>query len=246
MSFIFREYGSIIEITKTQRDPSKVRICSPREKNRIYGARRSDSIYRAKRICVRRVSCALKEYGSPLLLTLTLGGDASDAFFASACLGSFQMWLRSVLPDSRSVFVPELSPRGRIHYHGLIFNVPMHWGDRWESGRLVFRGEERETRYLASGWGAGWLDARQTDGSERLVSYIAKYLTKCADESIFNAQHLIRISQGFPREFIAREEYAEYLFEKEQGSLVLDYVWEGESPFAGSIEKKWFKKVIPT
>ena len=81
------------------------------------------------KICLWRVSTALEKYGCPLLVTLTFQGDASDASYANDALRDFQVRLRSEFPEAQSLFVPELSPKGRIHFHGLVFNVPLSLGD---------------------------------------------------------------------------------------------------------------------
>lgn len=240
MPYIYREYGDTIETTEFEKEPSKVRVSATRARGAIYGERRSDSLRRARQICLRRVSAAIKEFGSPLLCTLTFRGDASDAAFASDALGRFQVRLRLRFPGSHSLFVPEISPRGRIHFHGLVFRVSLSYGDTRKGRRIISYGEERNSRIFAKLWGQGFVDLRQTDGSYRLAHYLSKYIMKAAGNVLFNAMHLIRISQGFPREFVARDLYAEYLVDQ-INSLPL-YEWSGDTAWLGRIEKKWYKR----
>jgi len=246
MPLIYREYGNTVEITTYEREPSKVRVFGGRERRTVYGARRSDSVRRTRQICLRRVSSALKKFGCPLFVSCTFRGDASDARYASEALSKFQLRLRTTYSGCQSIFIPEVSPHGRIHYHGLIFQVPLSLGDIWRDRRIVSVGLERKTRVLAKLWGEGWLDCRQTDGSYRLASYISKYVTKSAGHVLFNAQHLLRISQGFPHEFVARDEYGSY-FADQVADLGIppSFEWSVDNDFLGTITKKIYREVIP-
>lgn len=243
MPIIFRQYGPITEITEIEKGPSKIRIYHSRERRIIFGRRRSDNIRRTKQICVRRLFSALDEFGCPLLVTLTFDGDASDASFANDSLRVFQVRLRAQFPEAQSLFVPELSPRGRIHFHGLLFNVPLSLGDTRIGRRTVSIGDERKTRILAKLWGAGFVDARKTDGSPKLAYYISKYINKGGEQVIFNAMRILRISRGFPKELVIRGKLAEELkrrYDKQKPSKE----WSGNNIFLGKISKKFYKKYV--
>lgn len=239
MPFIYRKYGIITEITYIQKTPSKVRIHNSRKRNPVFGARRSDNIRRTRQICVRRVFSALKEYGSPLLVTLTFKGDASDASFANDSLRFFQVRLRNKFPLAQSLFVPELSPKGRIHFHGLLFNVPLSLGDTRKGRRTICYGEERTQRTLAKLWGEGYVDATKTDGSERLAYYVSKYVTKSGGETIFNAMRMLRISHGFPKELVVRGELAEEIARQYATKKPLTS-WSRRNMFLGTITRKTY------
>ena len=241
MPTIFRKYGPITEITELEKEPSKIRLSSARERRDVYGPRRHDNIRRTRQICVRRLLSALEEFGPPLLLTLTFKGDASDAAYASDALRRFQARLRTEFDDPQSLFVPELSPRSRIHFHGLLFNVPQSLGDKKEGRRIVSYGEERSTRVLAGLWGEGFVDATQTDGSRRLAYYISKYITKEGGETLFNAMRMLRISNGFPREIIIRGSMAEELARRAVSKKKLKRQWEMNSMFFGKISRKIYE-----
>lgn len=241
MRLIYREYGNTIEITRIEKEVNKVRVSSSRSRSDVYHARRSDSIRRTRQICVRRLSAALKEFGRPLMVTLTFAGDSSDAAFASDSLGKFQVRLRHRFKGCQSLFVSELSPRGRIHFHGLLFGVPLSLGDTRKGRRTISIGEERKTRVLKGLWQQGFVDVAKTDGSPRLAGYIGKYITKEKCHVLFNGMHLLRITQGFPKEFIARDEYAEYLEGIMADDKRLVYFWEGETKWTGSIEKRVYR-----
>lgn len=238
MPFIYRRYGDFVDITEIEKESNPIRLYRPREPRTLYGARRRTNIARTRTICVWRVSAALEAFGCPLLVTLTFAGDASDAAFANDSLRRFQVRLRAKFPNAQSIFVPELSPRGRIHFHGLLFNVPMSLGDTRDGRRLVCIGEERKTRTLAKLWGEGFVDARKTNGSRNLAFYLVKYITKGGAQVMFNAMRMLRISQGFPKDDIVRGEPAEYIALKKYADKTPIRVWEGENDFLGKITKK--------
>jgi hypothetical protein len=241
MFFIYRKYGKTVEITEIEKEPSTVRIFASRKRRTVYGSRREDNMRRTRKTCMWRVSSALEEFGCPLLLTLTFAGDASDASYANDSLRRFQVRLRNKYPEAQSLFVPELSPRGRIHFHGLLFNVPLSLGDTRKGRRFISYGEERSQRTLAKLWGEGFVDALQTDGSGRLASYISKYITKGAGEVMFNAMRLLRISHGFPKETVLRGNFAKLLAYRYAGRKQPLKEWERQSQFLGKITKKTYE-----
>lgn len=244
MPIVYRKYGPIVEITEYEKTPTKVRVSRARKRNSVYGPRRSDNILRTKQICLRRVYAGIEAFGRPLLATFTFGGDASDASYANDSLRDFQVRLRTKFPGAQSLFVPELSCRGRTHFHGLLFNLPLHLGDTREGRRLVSHGTEREDRTLAKLWGEGYVDVRQTDGSPALAHYLTKYITKGAGEVMFNAMRLLRISHGFPKELVIRGQFAEVLQEAYAGETPVKE-WEGENPFLGKMNRKTYRKPSP-
>lgn len=263
MPIIVRQYGNVTEITEFEKEPkgrriseeekelrkkieensSEICVYTPRVWDHVHGSRRPSNIRRTREILLRRVSTALEAFGDPLLVTLTFAGDASDAAFANYSLRRFQVRLRAKFPDAQAAFVPELSPRGRIHFHGLVFNVPLSLGDRKAGRRTVALGSERRTRTLAHLWGEGYVDALQTDGSGRLATYLTKYLTKACEDALFNGMRMLRITRGFPKERVYRGEIAEQIA-SEYASREPDRVWPKEgpwdSPYVGKISKKTF------
>lgn len=241
MRSIYRRYGNIVEITEVQKTPRKRRLPIPRERRNVYGARRPDNIRRTRTICVRRVLAAIAMFGSPLLVTLTFAGDASDAAYANTSLRYFQMRLRIKYRKALSLFIPELSRRGRIHFHGLLFNVPLSLGDTRKGRRTLSYGEERTTRTLANLWGEGFVDAVQTDGSGRLAYYISKYITKGAGEVMFNAMRLLRISHGFPHEIVFRGRVAEDLARLYADRQPISE-WSGKNDYAGKFVRKIYSQ----
>ena len=239
MHIIFKKYGPIVEITEIEKEPLKVRVHASRKRNHIFGRRRMDNMRRSRQICVRRVFSAIEDYGAPLLVTLTFRGDASDASYANDSLRTFQVRLRAKYPKAQSLFIPELSPKGRIHFHGLLFNVPLCLGDTRKGRRIISHGDERRTRTLAKLWGEGFVDAVKTDGSGKLAYYISKYVTKGAGEVLFNAMRMLRISHGFPKEIVIRGKMAEYIASRYVDQKPIKE-WERENPFLKKIKRKTY------
>lgn len=238
---LYRKYGKTIEITKTQKTPTPRRVSSTRKASLFIKPRRSDSLRRTKRICLRKLLSAFEVFGSPLFITLTFQGSASDVLLASRSLSRFQRQLQIHFRDSQSLFIPEVSPRGRIHFHGLLFGVPQSWGDIKNGKRTIHYGREREERFFAKLWRDGFVDIRQTDGSPRLAHYLAKYIVKGGGDPLLTPIRLIRSSRGFPKE-------VEYRFENNaewdyfSSRMKLREVWKtsSQSPFFGLVEKKFY------
>jgi hypothetical protein len=240
---IYRQNGDLIEITEIQKKPREIHVRNrrTRELRTLFRARRQDNIRRTRQICVRRVSAGIKAFGSPLLVTLTFGGDASNASYANDAFRVFQVRLRNKFPTAVSLFVPELSRRGRIHFHGLVFNLPMSLGDSRRGGRVYAHGEERTTRTLAKLWRKGFVDVRKTDGSGKLASYVSKYITKGGGETLFNAMRIVRVSGKFPKEVLEHGEEAEDLA-RPYATLEPIREWNGDNIFLGKITKRTYIK----
>jgi len=237
MPIILKYYGNITEVTKIEKTPSTVRVLRWTKPRTMYEKRRADSLIRTKNICMRRVSTAIAEFGCPLFVTLTFRGTAANAQYAGDSISIFQRRLRAVYPLAESIFVPEVSPRGRIHFHGLLFNVPLSLGDKRDGKRVTSYGTERYDRTLASLWREGFVDALQTDGSYRLAGYLSKYVTKGGGHILFAPMRLLRVSHGFSREIVVRDEYliSKVLSKLENKRPASHY--EFISPFLGKISK---------
>jgi hypothetical protein len=239
---LYRRYGKNIEITKTERSPSSIRRVSNTRKSGLpLTIRRIDSIRRTKRICLRRLLSAIEELGTPLFITLTFQGSASDVLFSSTALTRFQKRLSVSFPNSQSLFVPELSPAGRIHFHGLLFGVSQEWGAIKKGKYTISDGREREERFFQKLWGFGFVDILQTDGSPKLGYYLSKYVVKAGSDPFLTPLRLIRASFGFPKpieERFENHEQFEYLFSR----MKTRPVWENSTytPYMGMVTKSFY------
>lgn len=238
----YRKYGKVIEITKIEKEPNRVRgIPNTRQTSLFIRARRSDSARRTKRICMRRVLSAIEEFGSPLFITLTFQGSASDILLSSKALTYFLRRLRVSFPNSAVVFVPELSPGGRIHYHGLLFGVSQEWGDKKDSrGRIIFHGRERQERKFAKLWQYGFVDILQTDGSPRLANYLSKYIVKSSSDTFLNPLRLVRTSFKFPSPIELSMTDNQWTFFEKKLKLRLRFECSMDTTFLGRIDKLYY------
>jgi len=222
------QYGDYIQFTEWERETKNEdrqrpktrasRVHATRYGLRLHKSRRIDSLRRSRTILVRRVLCAIEEFGNPLFFTLTFN-DAKSEGARSASVGGlavarFLRRLRDVYPKSESVIVPELSKGFRIHYHGLLFGVPESVGDVIIDGRTVALGSERSDRLLAKAFAVGFVDCRRTDGSPNLAGYLGKYLTKAYGEPLFSRHRLIRTTRGIPHPYVHTGPLAKYLMDK--------------------------------
>jgi len=243
-----RIYGKIIEITEYEKTSKKaVRVSTSRARGDVVGCRRVDSLRRTKQICVRKLSTAIEELGSPLLLTLTFEGEASDAYSSSKALALFFRRLRIKYPRSHALVVPEVSPKGRIHFHGLLFGLPQSFGDVRKGRRTIYTGSERIDRGLAKLWKVGFVDCRQTDGSPKLAYYLTKYILKHNDNSfnvLLNGLRMVRSTVGFPSEMVLRSnDYATGIVAVKYAHLEPLSSWVGHTRFTGTITKKKYIRV---
>lgn len=240
---LFRKYGRTIEITETQKEKTNsIRRLSNTSRDSLFVfIRRVDSVRRTRRICMRKLLSAIEKFGSPLFVTLTFSGSASDIFLCSKHLSDFFRRVRVEFPESQCLFVPELSPRGRIHFHGLIFNVSQEWGDSKKGKKYISYGRERKDRLFQKLWRVGFVDVLKTDGSPRLATYISKYISKTADEPFLAPLRLIRTTQGFPDALEIRSLNMEQL-NRHYKFLHLTPVFKSEfnTPFLGLIKKTFY------
>lgn len=241
MPVIYRKYGKIAQIVSYEKTPTAVRVSvTARVRSDVIRPRRVDSLRRTKTICLRRMLSAFEEFGSPLLVTLTFAGIATDVAFSARAIGRFQMRVRRLYPKAACLFIPELSPAGRIHWHGLIFNVPLSFGDRWGGGRVLSYGTERTSRFFAGLWGYGFVDIRATDGNIRLAYYLTKYITKSFGETLFNGIRLIRLTNGFPREIVIKGSFAEVLKSRfDKKAPFQEYF--SDNPFLGAMRISYYE-----
>jgi len=244
MPVVYKRFGSTVEITRYEKEVNKTKknnsFSIRRKEDFAYGARRFDSLRRSKRILVRRVLCAIEDYGVPLLCTFTFDGCATEPIRYTDAVRKFLLRLSREYKEAVCIIVPEFSPNKRIHGHALIFGLPLCWGDIKKGKKRVFYGDERRTRKLAKMWGQGYVDCVQTDGSEKLAGYLGKYFSKAFDEPMFYGMRLVRMSKMFPNEIIVREKLAEELA-KVYSKKVTQWSWFYDSPWLGRIEKNYYK-----
>jgi len=161
--------GNLIEHWTFEREPSPQRLKkrAPRAPRVASTERRPDAIAACKKAFRRLVRANLDPKSPPALLTLTMRDivSVSEAYKAFTLFGKR---LRTMYgSDISYIAVPEFQKRGAVHFHILMFGLK----DEDISN-------ERKTRRIAELWGYGFVDILSTDGSPKLASYLAKYMSK--------------------------------------------------------------------
>jgi len=164
--------GDLVEEYEYQFEPSFKDLKKPRERvKRFTRVSRSEANIKASRRSFHRL--VRSNLGGspkilPILLTLTYSDNVKDIDVSNKMFNNFTKRLRYDLGNEISwISVPEFQKRGAVHYHVLLFGV---------SHELVK--SERSTRYFASIWTHGFVDVISTDGSPKLATYLAKYMSK--------------------------------------------------------------------
>jgi len=142
----------------------------------IRRQKRQDNITRSVRSFRRLVKCQLGFSDAPILASVTYADNQSDPRTAYKDWNAFSIAMRGTF-GAKFVYiaVPEFQKRGAIHFHALFWGLPKN-----------ISSEEREFRTIARLWGHGFVDLIQTDGNEKLSSYLAKYMSKAyGDERLF-------------------------------------------------------------
>lgn len=190
--------------------------------------RRSDNARHASLAFRRLVSANLRDNENPVFCSLTFKQEFTDVRDTARFFNLFTKRMRRVFGDEiRYVAVPEFQKSGRVHYHALYWGLPVDIASR-----------ERKDRKIANLWAQGFVDIIDTDGSPKLATYMAKYMSKAmrdpklwAHKSYFGSQNLLRpkVSRGFP-EWWVNDQY-------DLDKLLPDYesefstVWLGQAKY---------------
>jgi hypothetical protein len=135
-----------------------------RDQRPLYS--RPDSIRRRYKSFSRLVRSNLVGEVEPSLLTLTcfevVGIERGYDYLR-------QFWRKlqqSFIKVERYIAVPEFQKRGAVHFHLIVW------------GLNDYVDKERSDRQIQNLWQRGFVDCLRTDGNEKLVGYLAKYMRK--------------------------------------------------------------------
>lgn len=135
--------------------------------------RRVSSVNRCRQSFFRLVRANLSKT-PPIMLAFTML-DILDLRISYACFHAFGQRLRRAFgKDIAWIAVPEFQERGAVHFHVLMWNLP------YEIAKTETEGSTRRIQNL---WRAGYVDCIQTDGSPKLATYLAKYMSKAMSDS---------------------------------------------------------------
>ncbi len=137
---------------------------SPQE----FEGKRKDNASRASMAFRRLILSNLGGSELPILVTCTYKENQTDIKQGYADFTAFVQALRYKYgPLFRYIAVPEFQRRGAVHFHALFWGLPETTVET-----------ERHTRLVATLWGHGFVYLKETDGNDKLSSYLAKYMAK--------------------------------------------------------------------
>lgn len=142
----------------------------------------------------RLVSSNLGRAENPILATFTYRENMGDLRQGRADWNAFARRAFGVFGEGfKYITVAEFQLRGAVHFHALL----------WGIAPSIVAGE-RSTRLVASLWGKGFVDLAVTNGSDKLATYLAKYLSKTyTDPRLFGMKAYIA-SRNVKRPYIDR------------------------------------------
>jgi len=159
--------------------------------------RRQDNAKRASVAFRRIVASNLRTGENPVFCSLTFNEEYTNISLTARFFHIFTVRMRKFFgAEFRYIAVPEFQKSGRVHYHALFWGLPAHIASR-----------ERVDRTIAKLWRKGFVDCVDTDGSSKLASYMAKYMTKSMQDprlwnckAYFASRNILRpkVSSGVP------------------------------------------------
>jgi len=230
--------GEMLEIYDYEKAPTPKRFTSKKKKRRS-GRRLSRNVVRARDNFRRMVRASLYR-GAPYFITLTMVSTESIKT-AYKCFSKFSTNLRkSFGNDIAWVAVPEFQKRGAVHFHCLVWGIPYEVYQR-----------ERDTRDLQALWSRGWLDILASDGSPKISSYMAKYMSKSMYDERLSGQKSYTASRNCMRSVLfntptqiasIEENYPELRDESELDAIEVEKVystqWLGRCHYRKIITKR--------
>lgn len=167
--------------------------------NRQNNSRRSALVFR------RLVSANLSGSELPILVTLTYKENVADIKVGYKNYRSFIQALRHKYGKAfKYICVPEFQRRGAVHFHAMFWGLP---------AELLL--QERKTRELAMIWGHGFVYLKETDGHERLSSYLSKYMSKAFVDSRLRNQKSYVASRNIQRPVVGKGINAMWIIEED-------------------------------
>jgi len=167
-------YGDTLEIFEYEKKPTLRRKGVKRFKDTkktavVNTTKRKDNALQAQRNFRRLVSANLSRE-KPLLFSITYKENMTDINIGYRDYRLFTQSLRHKFgKDFKYIATVEFQKRGAIHFHGLFWGLPP---------KIISPVLEKKNRTVANIWGKGFIDIRQTDGNNKLSSYLAKYMVK--------------------------------------------------------------------
>lgn len=196
---------------------------SAKYRKRVDNARHASMGFR------RLILANLSTNQNPLLVTLTFSENKTNLSECNLILALFIQRMHNTFGFSfKYIGVPEFQKRGAVHYHVLFWGLP----------EGIFA-SERKSRALATIWGQGFVFLKETDGNDRLSSYLAKYMIKAINDprlfyhrAYYASRNVSRpvVSSGFPLWWV--EEEFNLIPEKLKITKKFETRWTGNTSYS--------------
>lgn len=161
-------------------------------KKQFQSTRTKENARRTVLVFRRLVASNLADNDRPVLITFTYSENITEIRQARA---DFQHFVRAftnkLQADIRFICVPEFQKRGAIHFHALFWGV---------SPEMVAR--ERQTRFIARLWRKGYIDIVQTDGHQKISTYLSKYMAKAFTDKRLSGKRAYTCSRNLKRPIV--------------------------------------------
>jgi len=190
------EYGKDVNPNRRKKTLTALERRRRAERIAMYGYQRSDfSTKRAKRNFFRLCDHNNTHADSITFVTLTF---ASDCVYRDCLrdLNAFYKKIRNIYESKGHkeisyIGVPELTEKGRYHFHLLMYNLPASCTER-----------ERATRNLQRLWTKGYLDLASANyRTKGLAGYMAKYMGKALGSNKSEARRGYNCSRNIEKIF---------------------------------------------
>jgi len=195
-------YGNRLEVVRFSREltPRKDRKVYLKQKRSESTFKENDSLWRVKRRIRRFVSIGAEMCGSPAFATFTY---AEQQYVMSSAIEDWKLFTRRMskkFPGVGFIRVPERHKKRGIHFHAVIFNLPVElpcftrrgfgsWSNRWIHDCPEDRMCERKLRSLRAVWKLGNVDLQVVRKLDAIGPYLAGYLVKGEkDSTLFHHQ----------------------------------------------------------
>lgn len=233
MTYVKRvQYGDTTEIIVYDMPPRTGRpqtLGSPVKRRKTNGVRSRRSFLRSRTQFLQLVEHAVASSKENCFATFTFTRDVTPKLaFKLYGKAIREIRKRTGNDNLRALAVPELTERGRIHIHSLLFGICAEKG-------------ERRTRNIQRCFRHGFADVRSTDGNAKGIAwYMAKYFFLSLTggyKGFSRAYHCSReLSRPTTKSFIVLPQYVEIMMPDAPYAQTKEY----QTKYHGKVKKTVF------
>jgi len=180
-------------------DDEKKEVDKEADLDEVAVGKRMDNVRKASMDFRRLVSSNLDDKVFPLLATATYKENMTDLKRAYYDHKLFVQTLKYTYgKDFKYICVSEFQKRGAVHFHSLFWGLP---------SEILLLERQRGYRQnfsptLSKIWGHGFVFLKETDGNDKLSSYLAKYMAKAFTDPRLKNQKAYASSRNVKRPYI--------------------------------------------